>query len=209
MKQFPHRKHTEFNIFKKLNSPSKIQDFLDNIPINFELHGETYRSPLFTLRHNEAHCMEGALLAAAMLWYHGEKPLIIDLNTIEQDENHVITLFKRHNRWGAISKTNHATLRYRDPVYKSVRELALSYFNEYFLDNGAKTLRSYSRPFNLTAYNPDWVITDKDAWDLVEKLDYIPHFDLFTSKHARILRPADAMEIKMGKLVEWGNINPE
>jgi len=203
VKPFPYFQHKEFKIFKTLNSPHKIQDFLDTLPINFELGGETYRSPLYTLRHKEAHCMEGAMLAAAILWYHGEKPLIVDLNTIDEDDNHVVTVFKRHNRWGALSKTNHVILRYRDPIYRSLRELMLSYFNEYYVEDGTKTLRSYSRPFNLATYSPDWVVTDKDAWDLVEKLDYIPHTPLFHPKIEKSLRLADSMEREVIKMTEW------
>src|SRR3989344_6349937 len=123
MRKFPAKDIKEFKIFKKLNSPSKIQDFLNEIPINFEKKGETCKSPLVVLKSNNAHCIEGAMLASAALWYHGEKPLLLDLKTSNDDEDHVVALFKANNRWGAISKTNHAVLRYRDPIYLSVREL--------------------------------------------------------------------------------------
>ena len=156
MRKFPSPYRKEFEIFKKLDTPVKIQDFLDAIRINFEVKRETCRSPLMVLRHKEAHCMEGAMLAAACFWYNGQRPLLLDLKTMvrprspqEKDDDHVVALFKENGRWGAVSKTNHAGLRYRDPVYKTVRELALSYFHEYFLDNGVKTMRSYSAPFSL------------------------------------------------------------
>ncbi len=193
----------EFKIFKKLNSPQKIQDFINKIPINFECTGETCRSPLAVLKHNEAHCMEGALLAAAIFWYHGAKPLLMDLKTTDDDEDHVVALFKKGSYWGAISKTNHAVLRYRDPVYKTVRELAMSYFNEYFLYNGQKTLRSYSKPFNLSQYDKSWLTARRDLWNIVEVLDESPHFKIFEKGMVRRLRLADPLEIKAGKILEW------
>jgi len=203
VRRFPDFQHDEFKIFKKLNSPHKIQDFLDGIPINFELHGETYRSPLFTLRHNEAHCMEGALLAGAILWYHRQKPLIVDLNTVRGDENHIITLFRHNGRWGAFSKTNHAVLRYRDPVYRNIRELAMSYFHEYFKDNGKKTLTSYSVPYNLLQHGTDWLTTKKNLWNIVSALDYIPHAKILEHDTRRRLRRAHPIELKAGDIVEW------
>ena len=138
-------------VFKKLDSPNKIQDFLDSLPINFELKGETYMSPRRVLRTKTAHCFEGALVAAAALAYHGKKPLLLDLRTSADDEDHVVTLYRENGYWGAISKTNHPVLRYRDGVYKTPRELVMSYFHEYFMSkNGKKTLREYSNPFDLS-----------------------------------------------------------
>src|ERR1700690_3868497 len=114
----------EMQVFERLNTPQKIQQFLDKLPINFEENGETYLSPREMLRHKTAHCSEAAIFAAVALWYHGQKPLILDLKTWK-DQDHVVTLFKQNGYWGAISKTNHAALRYRDPIYKTVRELVL------------------------------------------------------------------------------------
>jgi len=202
MRRFPKLSHKEFNIFKKLDTPGKIQGFVNRIPINFERDGETCRSPLSTLRQKKAHCMEGALLAAAMLWYHGEEPLLMDLKTTSKDMDHAVALFRRGNRWGAISKTNHAVLRYRDAVYKTPRELAMSYFNEYFLDNGVKTLRSHSAPFSLLRYGEAWLTSEKDLWDVNDALDYSRHFPV-AKNISHFLRLADQIEIKAGKLVEW------
>jgi hypothetical protein len=114
---------------KKLNSPQKIQDYLDTLPINFEEDGETYMSVSRSLRAKKVHCLEAALLAACTLWIQGAKPLLMDFKT-DNDEDHVVAIFKVRNHWGAISKTNHAVLRYRDPIYRTLRELALSYFHE-------------------------------------------------------------------------------
>src|SRR3954468_3158885 len=143
------REIAEFRVLKKLNSPRKVQDFLDTVPINFERGGETCMSPLRTLRRNRAHCMEGALVAALALWMHGRPPLIMDLKTSNDDVDHLVAVFKIGRHWGGITKTNHAVLRYREPVYRDLRELAMSFFHEYFLDSGKKTLRAYSEPFDL------------------------------------------------------------
>ncbi|MDP2593496.1 MAG: hypothetical protein Q8P52_02510, partial [bacterium] len=112
-----HLTKAEFLLLKKLNSPVKIQNFLEKLPINFEADKDTLFSPRGVLKEKKAHCFEGALFAAAALWVNGEKPLIMDLETVEGDDNHVVALFRQGGYWGAISKTNHAVLRYREPVY--------------------------------------------------------------------------------------------
>ena len=162
MHPFPNHERDKFLLFKKLNSSAKIQDFLNTLPFNFEKNGDTCSSPLLVLRRGTAQCLEGAILAAAILWYQGQKPLLLDLRTVRPDDDHVLALFKQSGRWGAISKTNHAVLRYRDPIYATIRELAFSYFNEYFLDNGKKTLRSYSKPLNLLQFDDEWLTIDQD-----------------------------------------------
>jgi len=143
------------------------------------------------------------MLAAAILWYHGTPPLLLDVVTTENDVDHVVTLFKEGNRWGAISKTNHAVLRYRDPIYKDVRELAMSYFNEYFLDNGVKTMRSYSRPFDLRRFGDEWLTSPRNLFNITDALDSSPHTKILTNDQARHLRRADRVERDAGKLVEW------
>lgn len=203
MRKFPHAQREEFKIFKKLDTPVKIQDFIDAIRINFEAKRETCRSPLMVLKHKEAHCMEGAMLAAAVLWHHGEKPLLLDLKASRKDDDHVVTLFKQGNLWGAISKTNHVTLQYRDPVYKTVRELAMSYFNEYFLENGEKTLRSYSAPFNLLDYPDDWILSRQNLWHIPADLDASPHTAILKNGAVRRLRKANPLERKAGMLTHW------
>ena len=203
MHLFPNIYKKDFSVFKKLNSPAKIQDFIDEIPINFEQNGETCHSPFSALKNNKAHCMEGALLAAACFWYNGQRPLLLDLKTTEgKDDDHVVALFKQNGRWGTVSKTNHAVLRYRDPVYKTVRELALSYFNEYFLDSGIKTMRSYSAPFSLFQYDDDWLISKQDVWRIPEELDGARHFKILQDGFSG-LRLADPIEIETGKSTQW------
>jgi len=206
MRRFPEKFTEQYpkesGILKKLGSPAKIQDFLDAMPINFERGGDTARSLRSALAHGEAHCIEGALIAAAALWYHGARPLLMDLQTTDADDDHVVALFKEGGRWGAISKTNHAVLRYRDPIYASVRELAMSYFHEYFLDDGRKTLRSYSAPFDLLRWNEEWLAARGDLWELCDALDGSTHFAIFPKGSPRRLRRAAPIERKAGTIVE-------
>ncbi|MBI5469984.1 hypothetical protein HY968_01520 [Candidatus Kaiserbacteria bacterium] len=187
-----------------LKSSKAIQDYLDALPVNFELKGETYMSPRRTIAAKKAHCFEGAILAATALAYHGHKPLLMDFQTAWDDEDHVIALYKKKGYWGALSKTNHAVLRYRDPVYRSVRELAMSYFHEYFLWDGRKSLRAYSAPYDLSRHWPStWVTAEEDLDWLAEKLDKSRHFPIASPKNIRPLRPASEIEISALKLVEW------
>ena len=199
---FPKLNVKEFKIFKKLDSPSRVQDLLDTLRINFEKGGETCRSPLMVLRTGEAHCMEGAMLAAAIFWYHGRQPLLMDLATTNDDDGHALALFKDGKRWGAVTKTNHAVLRYRDAVYASPQELAMSYFNEYFLDGGKKTMREYSAPFDLSRLDPAWLTAEEDVWALDRAFLDSRHFKVTKPKAG--LRRASNIEKRAGKLVEWG-----
>lgn len=196
-------------ILKRLSSPQKIQNFLDLMPINFEKAGETHRSPRAALKTNKAHCIEGALIAAAALWVQGEKPLIMDLMSVRGDDDHVIALYTYNGYWGAISKSNHATIRWRDPVYKNIRELALSYFHEWFPEStGKRTLRSYSTPLNMQKFGTDWITSDKDLWWLDKELNNQKHYPIAPAKNLRNARRADKMEIKAGSLTEWRSSDP-
>ena len=200
---FPFPNVSEFKVFKKLNTPAKVQDFLSALAMNFETDGETCRSPREALLHGTAHCFEGAALAAAVFWYQGRAPLLLDLETTGADESHVVAPFREGRYWGAVSKTHHSVLRFRDPVYKSIRELAMSYFHEYFLDNGQKTLRRFSKhPLDFRAFADDWLVADYPIWGV--------HDTLITARHERVasasvlkhLRRADPIEITAGKLVQ-------
>jgi hypothetical protein len=193
----------ELRVLKRLRTPQKIQDFLNReIRMNFELDGDTLMSPRRVLRERKAHCLEGAFLAAAALWLHGNEPLLLDVTSTKNDFDHVVALFKKHGRWGAISKTNHAVLRYREPVYRSYGELAMSYFHEYFMYDGKKTMRTYSKPFNLKKFGYAWVTSEENLWDLGDALDDSPHIQVLTPAIIHSLRKADAIEIKAGKLLE-------
>jgi hypothetical protein len=193
----------ELKIFKKLNSAIKIQDFLDKLPANLERDGETYMSPRKTLGTGKAHCLEGALLAATALWINGQKPLLLDLKTLTGDD-HVVALYRVNKFWGAISKTNHATLRFRDPIYETIHELALSYFHEYF-DNktGKKILCSYSEPFDLSKYKKDWITSEEDLFDLADDIDNSIHYELYSARQKKFIRKADKMELQAGNITEW------
>ena len=147
--------------------------------------------------------MEGALLAALALWVHGRPPLILDLKSSNQDVDHLVALFENDGYWGGITKTNHAVLRYREPVYRDVRELAMSYFHEYFLHDGRKTLRMYSQPFDLREWHGDWIASLDDLWDLEAAIDASPHVPMINRRQIAGLRRADDIEIRVGKLVEW------
>lgn len=193
----------ELRVLRKLSTPIKIQDFLNDLPFNFETRGETYMSPRRVLKEKRAHCFEGALVAALALWMHGERPLLLDLKVGRGDHDHVVALFRKHNAWGAVSKTNHAVLRYREPIYRTIRELALSYFHEYFLESGRKTLRSYSRPFDLSRLDNEWVVAQEDLHDVAEALDSSSHIQLLTKQQMTGLRKADPVEIEAGRVVEW------
>ncbi|MFA4937088.1 MAG: hypothetical protein WC575_02235 [Patescibacteria group bacterium] len=194
----------ELAIFRKLTSPVKIQDYLETIPINFEKKGETCMSPRLVLREYKAHCIEGAMLAAVALRFLGYKPLVLDLTVSVQDDDHVITVFKRNGLWGAISKINHYGLRYRDPVFRDIRELVMSYFNEYFIEDGRKILRSYSLPVDLSRFDKrGWMTSEKDVWYIVGYLDQVRHYQVATKTVIKKLRSADKLEIKASSLVQW------
>lgn len=201
MKKFPTELRQIFKKFASFKTPAKIQDFLGTLRFN---SGDTNYSPLSVLKNNKAHCLEGAVLAAGILWYHGNKPLIIELRTIEYgDDSHVLALFKQDGLWGAISKTNHAVLRYRDPVYKSVRELAMSYFHEYFLDDGRKTLRSFSAPLDLSKLPSNWLTDDNMIKKIDRELDKCRHYPILKKGMEKMLRKPDKIEIEATKGVEW------
>lgn len=194
----------ELRALKKLNTPIKIQDFLDTLPINFEKRGETYMSPRRVLRTQKAHCFEGALLAALALMLQGEKPLLLDLTSYPHDDDHVVALYRKNGFWGAISKTNHAALRFRDPIYKNVRELTLSYFHEYFMNStGRKVLATYSDPFDLSKVKTNWITAEKELFSVMHQLDKSPHHKIVPKNNKKFIRPADSVERKAGKIVEW------
>lgn len=201
---------SELTVLKKLSTPIKIQNFLDKIPMNWEKRGETYFSPRQALRARKMHCLEGALLAAAALWLRGEKPLLLDLKTNDKNDfDHVVALYRRNGYWGAISKTNHTALRFRDPVYKTLRELALSYFHEYFKNSdGKKTLESYSsQPFDLRKHGIEWVTAKEDLDHIAAAVDRAPHKRIYPQKNRRFIRRADKMERRAGRIIEWKRVD--
>ena len=192
-------------VFEKLKTPELIQNYLDALPQNFSYsRGRTLRSPRRLLQNPSAYCFEGAVFAAASLAYHGGEPLIMDLRAIDPDVDHVVAPFKRNGLWGAISKTNYPVLKWRDPVYQSIRELAMSYFHEYFLDDGSKSFKDYSLPFNLKKFPlQTWLTSSEPLEDIAVALDDAPHFPTASKAQLRKMRKASEVEIEASDLREW------
>lgn len=192
-------------LFRALSSPARIQDFLNTLRFRIVGANETCHSPRLVMRYREAQCIEGAMFAAAALRFHGFRPLIVDLVSTAQDQDHVIAVFAVDGCWGAISKTNHGVLRYREPIYRSVRELVMSYFHEYFLQsNRKKTLRSFSKPIDLSRFDRrHWETSEEPVWYIPEHLVAIPHTPILNRSQIARLRFADPIEAKMTEIVEW------
>jgi len=182
----------EWKIFGRLDTPEKIQRFLDTeVAYNKEPHGPTCRSPRRVLRDRVAHCLEGALLGAAALRAHGYPPLVLDLEAV-RDDDHVLAVFRQRGHWGAVAKSNYAGLRFREPVYRTLRELVVSSFEHYFNLDGEKTLRSYSRPVSLARFDSiGWMTAEEDLWAISDYLFAIPHRPLLANGLERRLSRVD------------------
>jgi len=191
----------ELAVLRRLKTPERIQSFLDSeIGYNKELQGETCRSPRRVLQDRLAHCLEGALFAAAALRVQGFPPLVLDLEAV-RDDDHVLAIFRQRGHWGAIGKSNYSGLRFREPVYRTLRELAMSYFEHYYNVVGEKTLRNYSRPVNLKRFDRDgWMTSEKDVWQIPEYLTGIAHTPLLADGMDRRLHRVDARLQAAGKL---------
>jgi len=195
----------EYALLKSLSSPWKIQDFISRIPTNWEHDGDTYLSAQQVLRQRRAHCIEAAMVAALAMWVNGEPPLLMDIRAV-RDVDHVIALYRRDGYWGAISKTNNCTLRFRDPVYRTLRELALSFFHEYSNEEREKTMREYSRAFDLSRIDPAlWVTNKADCWEIVTHLDEIRHYRLFNAVQARRLRRLEKVEVLAHDILQFSD----
>jgi len=188
-------------VLRRLRTPERIQRFLDeDIGYNKETKGPTCRSPRRVLRDRVAHCLEGALFGAAALRVQGWEPLLLDLEAV-RDDDHVLALFRQRGCWGAIAKSNYAGLRFREPVYRSLRELAMSYFEHYYNPDGEKTLRTYSRPVRMRRFDRiDWMTAEEDLWPISDYLFSIPHRRLLTSGVARRLTRIDRRLMAAGKV---------
>jgi len=182
----------EFAVFRRLGTPEKIQRFLDfDLAYNKEPNGLTCRSPRRVLRDRTAHCMEGALFGAAALRMLGHPPLLLDLEAVH-DDDHVLAIYRSRGHWGAVAKSNYSGLRYREPVYRTLRELALSYFEHYYNLKRQKTLRRYSRPVNLRRFDRiDWMTAEEDVWTIPEYLTTISHTSLLPKRFERMLGRVD------------------
>ena len=174
----------ELRKLRSLKDPYGIQRYLDDMPYHLE---DTAWSPRVVLRENSAHCLEGAIFAAAALRANGFPPLLLDLEA-DHDTDHVLAIYRINGHWGAVAKSNYTGCRFREPVYRSLRELAMSYFNLYFNMRGERTLRTFSRPVNLARFDKQhWMTTEKPVWFIVNYL-----FDIF---HYKILRPGMAKRL--------------
>jgi len=187
----------EEKFLKTLSDPDKIQAFLDSIDYNPNYE---CRSPRWVIRKRSAHCFEGALFAAAALQFIGYKPLIVDM-LAENDDDHVIAVFREEGLWGAVAKSNFTSLRYREPVYRSLRELIMSYFDFFFNTDGFKSLRSYSRPFDLTFFESrNWATTDEDLEYIGDKIESLPHYPVAPERIIRKLYRASEPMLRAGLL---------
>jgi hypothetical protein len=189
---------------RRLDTPHKIQGYIDALKPNYGLQGDSHMSPRRVMATKMAHCTEGAMLAAACLLFHGRDAWLMDLRAVPADQDHVVCLFKERGRWGAMSKSNHIVLRWRDPIYASPRELAMSYAHEYFTTAGRKSLVSFSRPLALTRYAPArWVVAKEELDWLMETLDDSRHELLAPPGVLRARRRATPFERDVVETLEY------
>ena len=187
----------ELRKLRALKTPYGIQRALDAMPYHL---ADTAWSPRRVLAENTSHCYEGALFAAAALRVNGYPPLIIDFEA-ERDTDHVLAVYQVNGCWGAIAKSNYTGCRYREPVYRSLRELTLSYFEVYFNLRGERTLRSFSRPVHMKRFDRlSWMTTDKPVWFVAEYLLTISHTPLISAAQAKRLHRLDSRSFRAGCL---------
>ena len=180
---------------RALKTPARIQKFIDALTYQY---ADTAWSPQRVLRERKGHCLEGALLAAAALRVNGYPPLLMDLEAVH-DDDHVVAIYRECGLWGGIAKSNFAGLRFRAPVYRTLRELALSYFEHYYNLRGERTLRSYSRPLNLERLDSlNWMTSEEDIWCVPEHLIATRHYPLLPFKVARALPRLDRRSFEAG-----------
>lgn len=198
MSMDPFERH-ERKVFSRLATPARIQRFLDDeLGYNHEPKGVTCYSPRLALRNGVAHCMEGALVAATALRRLGYPPLIVDLEAV-RDSDHVLAVYRVGGLWGSLAKSAYSGLRSREPVYRSLRELVMSYFEHYYNPAGEKTLRTYSRPVNLARFDGrGWMTAERDVWEIPNHLCDIPHTPIFPARLARGLARMDKRLYKAG-----------
>ena len=183
----------ELRKLRALKTPAGVQRFLDSLPYHL---ADTSWSPRKVLQEKTAHCLEGAIFGAAALRVLGFPPLLWDLEAVN-DTDHVLAIFKVRGCWGAVAKSNFSGCRYREPVYRSLRELAMSYFNVYFNMRFERTLRHYSRPVNLARFDHrNWMTTGKPVWFIAEYLCEIPHIRLLTSLMEKNLTHVDPRTVR-------------
>jgi hypothetical protein len=187
---------SERKLLDGLNSPSKIQSFLNAIPYSED---EFYRCPLRILRERKAHCFDGAIFAAMALRLIGHPPLILELIPNGRDDDHLLALFKQFNSWGSVAQSNFSGLRYREPVYRSLRELVMSYFEDFFNSAGEKTLVGYRGPINLKAFDQlEWMSSDTGLETLSTDMDRYRVHPIISAEMAAVLAPVDERSLRAG-----------
>lgn len=193
-----HLPKSERRMLDRLTTPSKIQNFLDEMAYSIE---KTYRCPLRVLRERVAHCYDGALFAAATLRRLGYPPLILEMLPNHRDDNHLLALFKQDGHWGAVGKSNFVGLRFREPVYRTLRELIMSYFEQFYNLEREKTLRGYTIPLNLQSFDRHgWMVRDEPMEWIAEKLDRMKRVRVLTPGMVKRLSPLDPRAYQAGLL---------
>jgi hypothetical protein len=186
----------EQDMMSGLRSPVEIQCFLDEIPYSTD---DFYRCPMRVLRDRTAHCFDGAVFAAAALRRIGHPPLIMDLLSNGRDDEHLLALFKADGHWGAVAKSNFVGLRFREPVYRTLRELAMSYFEQYYNVEREKTLRGYAGPLSLKSFDRfDWMTRDEPLELIAQRTEEFQRIDLITPSMAKRLSPVDERSYQAG-----------
>jgi hypothetical protein len=186
----------ELSVLQRLSTPYKIQEFLLSLPYSAE---ERYRSPKSVLADRVAHCFDGALFAAAALRFIGYPPLIVDMLPNERDDDHIVAVYRKNGHWGGVAKSNFAGLTYREPIHRTLRELVLSYFEQFYNIRREKTLRAYTVPLNLRAFDSlNWMGSDGGLDAIGVRLDEIRKISLLTLALVGGLSPLDERSYRAG-----------
>ena len=194
----PYLTKSERQLLNRLTTPNRIQAFLDRLAYSTE---ENYRCPLRAFREGVAHCYDGALLGAALLRRRGYPPLILEMLPNRRDDDHLLALFKEDGHWGAVGKSNFVGLRFREPIYRTLRELVLSYFEQFYNVEREKTLRGYTLPLNLKPFDRfGWMVRDEPLEWIAEKLDRTRRVRLLAPEMVRKLSPVDHRAYRAGLL---------
>ncbi len=188
----------EVALLRRLSTPDKVQRYLDDLTYNLEKGGDTVRSPRRVIRDRTAHCAEGAFFAAAAFRVNGRPPLIVDLEA-DNDDDHVLAVYRERGLWGSVATSKFSGLRFRAPVYRTIRELVMSYFEDYFNWDGDRTLRAYSRPLSLARFDRiNWMTAEEDLWPVVEWLSVAHHTPLVGRPVANRLPRVDRRSYQAG-----------
>jgi hypothetical protein len=190
----------ETGILRRLSTPEKVQRYLNDLTYNVEPDGDTVRSPRRVMRDRTAHCAEGAFFAAAAFRVNGRPPLLVDLEA-HNDDDHVLAVYRDRGLWGSVATSKFSGLRFRAPVYRTIRELVMSYFEDYFTWDGDRSLRAYSRPLSLAQFDRiNWMTAEEDLWPVVEWLTVAHHTPLVGQAVAKRLPRVDRRSFQAGVL---------